>query len=860
MAPPRTIDEIVETLKNGKDRGRGCTLLIGAGASVTAGIPTAAGFVDLIQKQFPYKYGQVAEPRTYPKCMGQLLPDERRGLISKFVDAALINWAHVCIALLIQNGYVDRVLTTNFDPLVAKACALLGVFPAVYDFAASQLFKAASLPDQAIFHLHGQRTGFVLLNTQKEVERLSKASEPVFENAGEGRTWIVVGYSGEQDPVFTHLADIPTFDNGLYWVSYKDQEPAEHVRNTLLSEGKEAFHVAGFDADSFFITLCQKLAIFPPKLVARPFTHLAGILAMFAPYQLPGQSTGEDVTRIPREWISRAVQQFEEQVSAASLHAQAGTSSELEELPDALVAAATELVMSGQYREALAFRKVYEKRKIPRLGDMLAWAHIMLGLAQIKQLPTASQSEDADKLFAGAEAEFQLALDINPRMSEALTNWGNILGDQAKTKTGEEADRLYQSAGEKYAEALTIKPNDQEVLYSWAITLGDQAKTKTGDPADRLYALSGENYAAAVKLKPDYQEALYNWGNLLGGQAAMKTGEQADRLYALAGEKYAEALRINPGNYEAFYNWGIFLNDQAKTKTGEEADRLYILAGEKYAEALKSKPDYDKALHNWGNLLGDQAKTKTGEEADRLYTLAGEKYAAALKIQPDKYIALYSWGITLSDQAATKTGEAADRLYVLAGTKYGEAAKIKPDSHEAFYNWGSTLRYLAKAKAGEEADRLYELAAEKYAQALKIKPDKYVALYGWGLALADQARTKTGEEADRLYALAEEKHAEALRIKPDYLQALSNWGNLLGDQANTKTGEEADRLYALAGEKYGEALKIKPDYEEGLNNWGITLKDQAKTKTGDEAQRLLALADEKFKIARTLSSSPDEKT
>ena len=60
---------------------------------------------------------------------------ELRDLVAEYVDSAKINWAHICIALLFQAGYVDRVLTTNFDPLVNRACALLGQFPAVYDCA-----------------------------------------------------------------------------------------------------------------------------------------------------------------------------------------------------------------------------------------------------------------------------------------------------------------------------------------------------------------------------------------------------------------------------------------------------------------------------------------------------------------------------------------------------------------------------------------------------------------------------------------------------------------------------------------------------------------------------------------------------
>ncbi|MDO8140643.1 MAG: hypothetical protein Q6358_04015, partial [Candidatus Brocadiales bacterium] len=278
-----TMDDVVETVKKAKDRGKKCTLLIGAGCSVTAGIPSARGFVEIIEKEYKQAFKR-AKTKTYAHCMAELAVSERRDLIAAYVDKARINWAHIAIAQLMKAGFVDRVLTTNFDLLVVRACALLGQFPAVYDFAASQLYKAADIPEQAIFYLHGQRTGFVLMNTEKECKKHSALLAPVFEDAGKGRVWIVVGYSGESDPVFDHLAKVPGFDNKLYWVVYKDSEPAEHVRQHLLVEGKYAFYVKGFDADDFFVTLAQRLNSFPPDFVSKPFSHLDSLLEMVAPY------------------------------------------------------------------------------------------------------------------------------------------------------------------------------------------------------------------------------------------------------------------------------------------------------------------------------------------------------------------------------------------------------------------------------------------------------------------------------------------------------------------------------------------------------------------------------------------------
>jgi NAD-dependent SIR2 family protein deacetylase len=92
--------------------------------------------------------------------MSEIDHGDQRELIRRYIDAAKLNWAHAGIASLIKHGYVGRVLTTNFDPLVARACAIFNDLPAVYDLTMSQIRKYKELPEKAIFHLHGQRYGF----------------------------------------------------------------------------------------------------------------------------------------------------------------------------------------------------------------------------------------------------------------------------------------------------------------------------------------------------------------------------------------------------------------------------------------------------------------------------------------------------------------------------------------------------------------------------------------------------------------------------------------------------------------------------------------------------------------------------
>ncbi len=771
------INDVIAVLRRAKEHERKSTLLIGAGCSVKAGIPTAGEFVKIIRKEYPRNYDRALE-KTYPHCMAELHYGERRELIAKYVDKAKVNWAHIGIACLMKAGYVDRIFTTNFDPLIIRACALINLFPAVYDFAASQEYNVADIPENAVFYLHGQRSGFVLLNTKEEVDKLSKSLEPVFRDAGLRCTWVVVGYSGSNDPVFEQLAITTRFDYSLYWVCNKDSEPAKHVYNELLTQDKYAFYVQGYDADDFFSVLAQKLGCFPPDLIKKPFSYLDKIFDALPPYTLPTQETESDVTSGAREMIRECMAKYEAETEGTGLP---------EDVSKA-VQNANALMMAGEYDKVIALGERFEAALPEMLADLIGWAYVMLGNT-IGNQATLKTGEETDLLFSQAGENYEAALKIKPDMHEALYNWGLTLYKQAKMKTSEEVYLLFSQAFEKYEAALKIKPDDHETLNNWGLALSDQAALKTGEEADLLFSQAGENYEAVLKIKPDMHEALYNWGLAFSLQAEMKTGEESDLLFSQAGEKYEAALKIKPDMHEALYNWGLTLYKQAKMKTVEEADLLFSQAGEKYEAALKIKPDKHEALYNWGLALSDQAKQKTGAEADHLFEQIYEKYQAALDIKPDMHEALFNWGTALSGQAKQKTGAEADHLFEQIYEKYQAALDIKPDMHEALFNWGTTLGAQAKQKTGAEADRLFEQAYEKYQAALDIKPDMHEALKNWSTALSNQAKQKEEEKAvQELLELAKEKSLQAEDIVTGVgAYNLACFSALLGDEKECRS-------------------------------------------------------------------------
>ena len=588
----RTIGDIATALINAKKHGMQSTVFLGAGCSVTAGIPLASGIVNRIKTGFPDRYEQAPEPKNYQNVMGEMDSGPRHELVAELVNDAKLNWAHIMLGLLVEQGYVGRILTTNFDNLAARALSLYGVFPAVYDLAASQDFTSDLVPVRSIFHLHGQADGFVQCHDKNEVNRQAHSTEVVFGDSSVRRPWIVIGYSGENDPMFTNLTNIKKFEYGLYWVGYKNNDPSAEVGTSLLDKDdaekkKQAYLVRGYDADGFFIDLCRKLDLKIPSFIENPFLHMTKVIEGFTTFPT---EKGHDFREEPLSWLKDGESCFiiGTDVCPKVERKQATRDNEKQ---------ARTLLFQGKYDEVISRRPTNEADWTVGLRDIVAGAYM---------------------------------------------GKGNTITDLAKTKFGEEADRLFLQAGEMYAEALRIKSDDHKALNNWGHALLDQTRTKSGEEAGKLLLKAREKFAKALMIKSDDHYAMNNWGIALSEQAKMSSGEEADRLFLQAGEKFAEALRIKPDKYEAINNWGLSLYEMAITKSGEEADRFILQACEKFNEALRINPDLHGAWNNLGIIFIYLAKTKTGEEADNLFLQATEKLVEALRINPDNPDALFN--------------------------------------------------------------------------------------------------------------------------------------------------------------------------------------------------------------------------
>ena len=594
-----TIEDIIEAVGPHGRAPRRCSVLLGAGCSISAGIPSAADIVRHIEVNFPAAYARSAS-HTYPDCMAALERGARRDLIGGYIDKAKINWAHLALAQLIHEGYVDRVLTTNFDPLVSRACALVNSFPAVYDFAASHIFNPAQVSDKAIFHLHGQRDGFVLLNTRSEVTKHRKHIKPVFDDAHKGRVWIVVGYSGENDPVFDLLASVKTFEYGLYWIGH-GPTPSPHVANKLLGRERGAHFIGGWDADDFFVTLAQRLQCFPPRFVTQPFSHLRAVFSMLTEYNAPRNDTEDaptlkptrfDISSVVRPQLDNLIQSQEQSVSA-EYH-----------------------FLAGEYERVVA---LFEKKKLktlsPQDADTYGWSLLNLG----DRLHTRAKADDNSTHYQAAIRRFAVAAKIATTAADALFNWGNVLFDLslaarhgAPEVMTRAAELLMHRAVAKYRAAIANDPSFADAHNNLANALSDLARAEYPRTDNSTLREALEHYKKALQRTHTPDVVHCNYAKAIHDLARI-TGDR--RLYKQSLTHFSIAAQLNPTYYSVFLSWGHALSDLAR-KTGAPKD--YAAAFEKYRRAAEIQPTDIAAHHSWYYGLLELAKQSTGAKKKAL--------------------------------------------------------------------------------------------------------------------------------------------------------------------------------------------------------------------------------------------------
>lgn len=287
------VQEVAQLLKQAKENKKPYVFFTGAGCSVKADVPTATKLIQEICEKFPIQVKNLDPDKdkyNYGKYMSALDKDERRRLLKPhIIDNKKINWAHIALACLMQSGYIERVLTFNFDSILSRACNMLGLHPSIYDFATANPHLYHLINDPSIVHLHGQGTGFVQLNTGEETEKhTAKLGEFIAATLNSNPS-LFIGYSGNADAFFPLLEEKYSEQHRLIWTGTKSnigEIESNSVKNFLKKNNNLTHYIGNIYADDFLIQLAKELECFPPELFLNPYTFLNKQLEFIQPYPL----------------------------------------------------------------------------------------------------------------------------------------------------------------------------------------------------------------------------------------------------------------------------------------------------------------------------------------------------------------------------------------------------------------------------------------------------------------------------------------------------------------------------------------------------------------------------------------------
>lgn len=262
-------------------------LFLGAGASVSSGIPSAQACIwewkrNLFLTNNPGLEDQFAElslpsvqrriqqwldrQGTFPKAgadgeygfyIRECFPisDDRRAYFQEKVRGAQPHIGYRLLCHLAQADLIRSVWSTNFDGLPARAAANFSLSPLEIGIdTQGRLPRQASKGELLCVSLHGDYRYDDLKNTLDELQRQEKALRDALIEELRQRPLIVCGYSGRDRSIMEalHAACSADGTGALYWCGYGDGDIPENVAALLAQarlHGRQAFyvHALGFD-------------------------------------------------------------------------------------------------------------------------------------------------------------------------------------------------------------------------------------------------------------------------------------------------------------------------------------------------------------------------------------------------------------------------------------------------------------------------------------------------------------------------------------------------------------------------------------------------------------------------------------
>lgn len=270
-------------------------LFLGAGASVSSGVPTAynciwdwkkriflsknpgldARFFDVSLSSSRQKiqqwldaegcYPTFDSPAEYSfyaeNCFP--IPTDRSQFFAELTQRAKPHVGYQLLCLLAEAEIIKAVWTTNFDNLVSRAASATNIVPIEIALdTAGRVIRQPRSRELIYVALHGDYRYGELKNTDEELKTQDETLRKGLISYAENATLIVSGYSGRDQSVMDALmkAYSNTGAGRLFWCDREQDEPNSVVKELLLqarANGREAFHISTSGFDDLLIRLAD---------------------------------------------------------------------------------------------------------------------------------------------------------------------------------------------------------------------------------------------------------------------------------------------------------------------------------------------------------------------------------------------------------------------------------------------------------------------------------------------------------------------------------------------------------------------------------------------------------------------------
>ena len=630
-------NHFVTTVCEGRRNSERFCFIIGAGASVSSGIPMGVTleaewmeemekspgfsevreFAETLRKagRLEHDFSEIEQAWEAAKKSKQALPSEyyfdiyklrffpnhRNGYyyLERVMAHKNPSFGYHPLALMLTEGSGSNlVITTNFDSLVEDALFL-------YTDSKPLVINHELLADYAgdpnikrpiIAKIH-RGIFFDPLNQPEETNELKGGWHDVLAHVFQNYTPIVIGYGGGDNSLMNLLEEESVkMKNGMYWCYVEEFGlPSEKIQRLVQKKDGHFVRTAGFDSTMLMLGN----ALFPEKI------------GVHQTEQYLNNRTGIQIENYEAEY--KKLLEYEESREKENASTQTNQSEnefrkEIEKMSERNSASESERQKQNQMTAWDYWRQGERYYKLQQYGEALQ----SLSKAICEQSNTAqfynSRGNIYDKLgdYENAILDYDKAIELNPEYSIAYRNRGRIYKILDK----------YKKAMSDYDKAIELNPEYSAAFNSRGIIYYEWKDY------DRAIA----NYNKALEFTPNYCAAFNNRGNVY-----YELGD-----YEKAMSDYNKALEIDSEYSLSYNNRGLIygkLGDYEKAVSDYnkaiELDSTFIMPYKNCGKLHKKNGDYEKAIDMFTKAIHlDPNKKNIYLERAEVYRLMGEEKKA----------------------------------------------------------------------------------------------------------------------------------------------------------------------------------------------------------------------------------------